>query len=283
VLLIRNDARRGLIGTRPGDPVERDLGWLDWAWPGALSADGEWILFSEQGQGGGADYSVYLRKTDGSPPVRLGNGTGTGLSWDGQWAMVTTLTQLDRLDILPRGAGESRTLRVPGFIMGLVSFLPGDKRIYFSANEPAHRVRFYVMDAAGGAPTPITPEGVGFLSALSPDGKRLAVTGPGNELSIFPIEGGTPRPVPATSSDDIPAAWSKDGGALFVYGRAGQGIRVDRIDLASGRRASWKTLVPVDRAGLIDVAFLLMTDDARSYAYTYRRFLSTLYYVDGLR
>jgi hypothetical protein len=283
VLLIRNDARRGLIGTRPGDPVERDLGWLDWAWPGALSADGEWILFSEQGQGGGADYSVYLRKTDGSPPVRLGNGAGTGLSWDGQWALVTTLTQLDRLDILPRGAGDSRTLRVPGFILGLVNFLPGDKRIYFSANEPGHRVRFYVMDAAGGTPTPITPEGVGFLSALSPDGKRLAVTGPGNELSIFPIEGGTPRPVPATSSDDIPAAWSKDGGALFVYGRAGQGIRVDKIDLASGRRTPWKTLVPVDRAGLIDVAFLLMTDDARSYAYTYRRFLSTLYYVDGLR
>ena len=41
--------------------------------------------------------------------------------------------------------------------------------------------------------------------------------------------------------------------------------------------------MPADRAGLIDVAFLQMTDDARSYVYTYRRFLSTLYYVDGLR
>ena len=283
VLVVRNNARRGLIGTRPGEAAERDLGWLDWSWPGALSADGEWLLFTEQGQGGGPEYSVYLRKTDGSPPVRLGNGSGTGLSWDGQWAVVTWLSQLDRIDILPRGAGESRTLKLPGFTMGLANFLPGDKRIVFSANEVGHRVRYYVMDAAGGRPAPITPEGVGFLSALSGDGKRLAVAGPGNEVTVFPIEGGPPHPVAGSTADDIPVTWSKDGGALFVYLRDGLGVRVDRIDLGSGRRAPWKTLVPSDRAGLIDVAFLLMTEDARSYAYTYRRFLSTLYYVDGLR
>jgi hypothetical protein len=118
---------------------------------------------------------------------------------------------------------------------------------------------------------------------VSGDGKRIAVSGPGNEVTVFPIDGGPPHPVAGSTADDIPVAWSKDGGALFVYLRDGLGVRVDRIDLGSGRRAPWKTLVPSDRAGLIDVAFLLMTEDARSYAYTYRRFLSTLYYVDGLR
>jgi Tol biopolymer transport system component len=283
VLVMRNEARRGLIGTRPGDPTERDLGWFDWAWPGALSADGEWILFSEQGQGGGPDYSVYLRKTDGSPAVRLGQGAGSGLSWDGQWAIATLTSQVDRIDILPRGAGESRTLHLPGFTLGLAGFLPGDTRLLFSANEAGHRVRFYVMDAAGGKPVPITPEGVGFLGALSPDGKLLAVSAPDHRVGLFPIDGGEARAVPGSTADDTPAAWSQDGREIYTYDRAGLGVRVDRIDLGTGRRAPWKTLLPADASGLIDVSFLLMTTDARSYVYSYRRVLSTLYYVDGLR
>jgi Tol biopolymer transport system component len=283
VLVIRNDARRGLVGTRPGDPVERDLSWLDWSWPGALSADGEWLLFGEQGQGGGPEYSVYLRKTDGSPAVLLGTGSATGFSTDGNWVAAIHVKDLDTIDLLPRGAGETRTLRFPGFTIGWVDFLQDDKRLLLAANEAGHRVRFYVVGAAGGTPAPITPEGAGFLSALSPDRKRLAVTGLDHGVTIVPIDGGASRAVPGSTEDDVPAAWSKDGRSLFAYVRAGDGVRVDRIEIDSGRRAPLKTLVPADRAGLLDVSFLLMTEDARSYVYSYRRFLSTLYDVDGLR
>ena len=283
VLVIRNDPRRGLVGTRPGDPIERDLSWLDWSWPGALSADGEWLLFGEQGQGGGPEYSVYMRKTDGSPAVRLGTGTCTGISGDGNWVATIRVKDLDTIDLLPRGAGETRTLRFPGFTIGWVDFLPGDRRLLLAANEVGHRARFYVVDAAGGTPAPITAEGAGFLSALSPDGTRLAVTGLGHGVTIVPIDGGPARAVPGTTEDDVPAAWSKDRSALFAYTRAGEGVRVDRIEIDSGRRAPWKTLRPADPAGLIDVSFLLMTEDARSYVYSYRRFLSALYDVDGLR
>lgn len=38
-----------------------------------------------------------------------------------------------------------------------------------------------------------------------------------------------------------------------------------------------------DRAGLLDLSFILLSSDARSYVYSYRRVLSTLYLVDGLR
>src|SRR5262249_40916687 len=30
-LVIRHLGRRGILGTRPGDPTERDLSWLDWS------------------------------------------------------------------------------------------------------------------------------------------------------------------------------------------------------------------------------------------------------------
>jgi hypothetical protein len=176
-----------------------------------------------------------------------------------------------------------RTVRFPGLTIGWVAFLPGDKRLLLAANEEGHRVRFYVVDASGGAPAPITPEGAGFLSALSPDGTRLAVTGLDHGVTIVPIDGGASRAVPGTTGDDVPATWTKDGRALFAYVRAGEGVRVDRVEIDTGRRAPWKTIRPADPAGLLDVSFLLMTEDARSYVYSYRRFLSTLYDVDGLR
>jgi hypothetical protein len=58
---------------------------------------------------------------------------------------------------------------------------------------------------------------------------------------------------------------------------------VDRIDLATGERTTWKTLRPADRAGVLDIGFVQLSGDARSYVYSYRRILSTLYLVEGLR
>ena len=46
------------------------------------------ILITESGEGGGPGYSAYLRKTDGSPAVRLGEGSSQGFSPDGQWALA---------------------------------------------------------------------------------------------------------------------------------------------------------------------------------------------------
>ena len=38
------------------------------------------VLFEEEGDGGGADYTVFLGDTDGSPPVRIGTGLGLAIS-----------------------------------------------------------------------------------------------------------------------------------------------------------------------------------------------------------
>ena len=76
VLLTRGNDRAGMIGLAPGEPKEKDLSWLDWSVPGSLSADGKMILFQEAGEGGGPKYAVYLRNTDGTPAIRLGEGAG---------------------------------------------------------------------------------------------------------------------------------------------------------------------------------------------------------------
>src|SRR5438132_7463401 len=96
LLLMRANLRRELIGVRTVDTNERELSWLDYSYPADLSADGKTLLFDEEGGGGALDYSksggltyaVYLRKTDGSPAVLLGEGGAVALSPNGKWAIV---------------------------------------------------------------------------------------------------------------------------------------------------------------------------------------------------
>jgi dipeptidyl aminopeptidase/acylaminoacyl peptidase len=69
VLAAANSTRIGILALAPGEPMERDLSWFDTSTMPELSEDGRTLLFSE-----GA--AVYLRGTDGSPAVRLGEWSG---------------------------------------------------------------------------------------------------------------------------------------------------------------------------------------------------------------
>src|SRR5206468_8159563 len=80
VLLTHDTTRRGILALAPGEQKERDLSWLDWSLVRDLSPDGKTVLFDESGDGAGAAYAVGLRKTDGSPAVRLGEGAASALS-----------------------------------------------------------------------------------------------------------------------------------------------------------------------------------------------------------
>ncbi len=70
-----------------GSKGEVDLTWLDFSSIMDLSEDGKAILFLNEGQVNGATGEVFLRRTDGSPPVRLGEGNPSALSPDGKWAV----------------------------------------------------------------------------------------------------------------------------------------------------------------------------------------------------
>jgi len=283
VLVARNTARRGIIGTMPGDPTERDLSWLDWSRPSAVSADGQWVLFEEQGQGGGSGYSVYVRRTDGSPAVRLGDGSGTDLSPDGQWAATISIVKPDHFTLLPLGPGEARTVNVPGLSLFSVNWFPDGRRFLITGNEKGKSVRLYVMDGEGGTPKPISPEGIRLAGTVSPDGRQIAVAMNSGPPQIFPAEGGEGRAVPGSKPGENPRRWASDGRSLYVVSRDAPGTRIDRLDLATGKRTPIKILMPADRAGLLDLTFVHLSEDARSYVYSYRRVLSTLYLVDGLR
>ncbi len=283
VLLSRNTARRGIMGLAPGESTERDLSWLDWSRPGYLSADGEWLLFEEQGQGGGPEFSVYLRPTNGGPAVRLGEGTSTALSPDGRWAMAIPVDRTDRLVILPRGVGTPRTIDVPGFDLVGAEWLPDGERILLLGGKKGGLLRLFLLDTEGGTPRPISPEGLVSIYALSADGEFIAASPIDEALRLYPVAGGDARPVPGAGPEDRALRWSSDGASLFVTRLGELPARIERLDLMTGRRTLWKELLPDDRAGLLDIGFMTIAPDGRAYAYSYRRILSTLYHIEGLR
>ena len=144
------------------------------------------------------------------------------------------------------------------------------------------RPRSYVTDRAGTPPQPLTPAGVWAVS-ISPDGTRLAVLGAGPGIAIARMDGGAAKPVPGSEPGDRPVAWSADGSALWVFRRGQVPARIDRLEIATGRRQEWKKLIPPDPSGVVSIADLRITPSGDSYFYSYRRILSELYVAVGLR
>jgi hypothetical protein len=282
-LVTRDDARVGIIGLPPGEPSERDLSWLDWSLARDLSADGKTLLFDESGQGGGASYSVYLRPTDGSPAVRLGDGSARSLSPDGKWVIAELSSRPpQQLVLLPTGAGESRPLTHDAINHHGARWLPDGRRFVFGGNEPGRGLRLWVQDLAGGAPRSISPEGVTGSIAVSPDGQWIAATDISGESRLYPTNGGTPKAIAGVQPGETPARFGPDGRTLYVRRRSAP-LPVFRIDLATGRRELWRTLMPADAAGVMSIFGVFPSADGRSYVYSYARNLSQLFLVGGLK
>ena len=281
VLIARTDDRGGITVRTPGSSTERDLSWLDAATLADLSPDGNRALFCETGVGGGSKGSVYLRGTDGSPAVRLGDGIAQALSPDGRWAIARTAAP--HLDLIPTGAGTSRRLERPGLTLVAARWLPDGGRVVVRAHASDRAERLYVIDVNGTTVTPITSEGLAVDRAgwaCSPDGSLVAVSTP-NGPELFPIGGSSSRRVPSTTSRSRVVGWIATG--LLISDDPLAGGQVDRVDLATGRRDTWADLQPQDPAGImsLDLSMLVTTPDGRGYGYTWHRATSDLFLVRG--
>ncbi|MGA8553178.1 MAG: protein kinase [Candidatus Acidiferrales bacterium] len=284
VLLTRDVPRVGMVGLAPGATKERDLSWLDWSAPRDLSADGSTLLFTESGEAGGDNYAAYLRKTDGTPAIRLGEGAAFALSPDMKWAVGGLPRPPVQYYLLPTGPGEQRPLTNDKINHGGARWFPDGKRILFSGDEPGHGVRLYVQDVSGGQAHSISPEGVdASLFAISPDGKFVCGVGPDGKSYLYPAEGGDPRVIAGMAPGEVPISWTADGGSMFTYHLGEIPAKVYRMDVASGRREFWKQLIPPDISGVTEITGILITPDGHSYVYEYARTLSDLYLVKDVK
>ncbi|HET7293200.1 MAG TPA: protein kinase, partial [Vicinamibacteria bacterium] len=287
-LISHHDQRREIVARAPGAAAERNLSWLDYCFPSDLSDDGSTVYFAENGEGGGPGYSVYLRRTDGAPAVRLGDGAAMALSPDGRFALASRNFTSDEpeLMVIPTGTGQARALPRGGVNTQAASFFPDGRRVLLAANPPGGATRAWVQHLDGGDPRPLTGDGTRFeLSSrpVSPDGKTAVLQDAEGRHVLVPIEGGEARVVPGLEPAELALRWTADSRSLFAY-RPGQvPARVFRLDVASGRREPWLTLAPADSSGVLAVGPVLLTPDGGAYVYGYRRILSNLYAVSGLR
>jgi Tol biopolymer transport system component len=281
VLLASRREQTGIRGRSSASDEERELGWLDFPWPRALSADGKALLLDDEGETGGPNYTTYLRGMDRSPPIRLGPGSGAALSPDGRWALAIRYGPPHRLVLIPTGSGDTLSLprgRVETYQSA--DWLADGRRIVFVGAERGRPQRSWIQDPGGGPPTAVTPEGATGVTT-SPDGRWVAAVTQDSTLMLYPLRDGAPRPVAKLMPLEEVSQWSADGRTLFV-GRSGTHLEVYGIDVQSGARRRWRTFEVPDPAGVF-VPRVLITRDARSYAYCYLRFLDELYLVEGLK
>jgi eukaryotic-like serine/threonine-protein kinase len=287
VLLTRESPRVGILGMLQGDTRERDMSFLDYSFASDLSADARLLLFDEEGEAGGANYTVFLRKSDHSPVVRLGEGNALALSPDGKWALSILPVPNSPFRLLPTGTGEHRELALSGISPEqAATWFSDSRRILYAGSEPGHGLRLYLQEIDGGKPRAVTPEGItaalpGF--AISPDGKLVAAVGPELKGTLYPVDGGVERPIGSLQPGEFPLRFSADGRSLYVWKRGDVPSRISRIDLESGKREVWKDVIPADPAGVERISNFLITPDAKGYVYCYARLLSDLFVVDGLK
>jgi Tol biopolymer transport system component len=282
-LLKRVTGTAETLGLLHGATREENLSWLDRSTLADLSTDGTSLLYNKMGEGGGA---FYLRRSNATAPVRLGDGTARSLSPDGRWVLATQGTPVEAT-LVPTGAGEPRRLSRDGleYRQGFAPahWLPDSTHVLLAGHQGEKPWRCYELGIDGSEPRPVTADGT-KCGPTSPDGK-LVITSDGRIFPLEPASGLELRRLPGFAFPaDSPVQWSADGGSIYVRNdTAGLPCRIDRLDLKTGRRELWKDLRPSDPAGVSGIENVAVTRDGSAYAYQYNRFLGDLYLVEGLR
>jgi len=174
-------------------------------------------------------------------------------------------------DVVVAGETGEPLMTIDRFRMDaeLAPYLSGEIRIFsMQLEEP-------------GEPRPISPSGEVDGFAVSPDGSTVALTLDRKPM-LIKLSDGTPRPLPSGKYYELPIAWSSDGKSVFMADML-VGSEISRLDVATGARTPWKTLLPSDSAGVTRVTTVRMIDGGRSYAYSYVRRLSQLFVISGLK
>ncbi len=284
VLIAEDNRRREMIGLGPGETKEHDLSWMDWSFPRDISADGKLVLFEEEGAGGGQNYSVCLRGTDGSPAVRLGDGYAIALSPDHQIALAALPSTSDEIYLLPTGAGQSKRIKSDFSTKQFFSaqWMPDSKTILLrAASKGDSQPRAWLYEIETGKSKAVTPEGV-TNAILSSDGKFVLANCVDEGRCVYELQDGTVKKVTGLATTDFVINAASDPQSFYVASGGGLVRKIDVVNIFTGERKPWKEITPPDIAGVVAPINVRITPDGSAYVYTYRRVLTDLYLAKGL-
>jgi serine/threonine protein kinase/WD40 repeat protein len=282
-LLLRiNPRMRAEYGAK-GSSGSVELSWFDWSLVRDISPDGKQILFDETGLGAAGGGSVYMRATDASPAVYLGEGKAMSFSPDGRWVLASPKREKTALLLLPVGAGESVLLPTGGIHVHYANWFPDGKHLCIGGNEPGRPNRLYRYNIERREAKAIAGEGVGrTVGDVSPDGRHVIAGAPAGGYALYSVDGGAPRLLDMLSPNERPVGWTADGSGLWILKRGMVPAPVDRLDLKSESRELWGEIVPQTRSGVDGINTVSLSSDGMHYAASYVQVLAELYGVRGL-
>ena len=186
--------------------------------------------------------------------------------------------------MVPTGAGEARQLTHDNISYEGVRYLPDGKQLLASGIEAGHGARDYLIDVSSGDSKPITPEGIAG-TALSPDGRNLAVHGAGWEMGR--LAAGRKRPAPGSGAG-LEVGMCRGGRRMGRRCMRAQGHSREkaadlyRVNVATGKTELWRTFGENLPAGASRAFRPTFSSDGSAYAYVYYQALSEAYVVKGL-
>jgi eukaryotic-like serine/threonine-protein kinase len=283
VLVASEELRSEVRAIDPATGKERNgLEWFNGSGLADISSDGKAILYSEWGGPAGELYLVVYRKTDGSAPTSLGEGTDPKFSPDGTIAAAPVLSRPPKLALHPIGTGESKRLEL-GEMVALthLAWFPNGNHVLLLGATSGEALRTYEMDLAGGKPVAVGPAGfLGF--AVANDGKRIFGRNGAGQAVVFDKETQNMKVVPGIGVQEQIQKWTEDGQALLTTSATPWEAEMYRVDVATGKRTLLQKVQPIDKAGSTINLRVYYAERSRTYAYNTRRIVSILYAVEGL-
>lgn len=251
---------------------------------GSLSPDGQWIVFNRYQ---GTDYQAYVKKADGVGAVKLGDGYGAGITWDGSTVAAAQNSQLHKLYLYPTGAGEQRVIDLGDLSAAFgtwendLTFSRDGRWAVFSAFDPQQQIRDYLLDMRDGKVRPVTPVGT-RAGKLSPDAMRIVTLDVAAEKYVLvDVASGKVSEIPGLEKDDEVVGWNLDGRMVNVWNQD-LPARISQVDVTSGRRQLVQTVEPMAMLGSM-YARMVTSADGKTAAYRHRRGLYAIYIAEGLQ
>ena len=267
---------------RSGDSTPHDL--ANSVDMGSISPNGQWIVFNIFQ---GADYQAYVRKTDATAAVKLGDGYGAGITWDGSLVAAAQIAQPNKIYLYPTGAGEQRVIDLGELSAAFgtwendLTFSRDGRWAVFSAFDSKQQVRDYLMDMRDSKFRPVTPVGT-RAGKLSPDGTHIVTLDVAAEKYVLvEVDSGKVSGISGLDKEDEVLGWNLDGSMVITWNQE-LPARISTIDVASGHRHVVQTVAPLSMLGSM-YARMVTSADGKTAAYRHRRGLYAIYTADGLR
>jgi serine/threonine protein kinase len=283
LLLAFEDSRTICLLGKEGENVEKDISCLDLSEVVDISKDGQMVLIHERGEGSDSPSgTMYVRKTDGSAPIRLSPG-GAAAFFPDEKKVLGGNAEPCEIMLVPTGAGQIERFSMPWLFCFGNDVFPDGNRILVQATDKKGSESFYVLELKNRKEKRIQSASPGFHALirkqLSPDGNTLLLYAVDHETYLVPVQGGQSRKLSGIQSGELAFQWSADGSSVYVCNPDHFPANIYKINISTGKRDLLKTLQPPDVSGVGRLRSVFFAADEKTYAYSYGRDLSTLYLV----